>query len=218
MGITAAIGSVVGGLGSELLGSNASQNAADTQANAANQAAQTQLQMYNQTRSDLAPYNTQGQNALSTLAGLYGLGTSGGANGQTAANLNSYITSLPGYQFQQQQGEQGIQRNAAANGTLMSGGTLKALDQYNQGLAGTYYGNYINQLSQMAGLGESAASQTGNYATQTGQNVGNSLENAGAASAAGQIGSANAWSSGVGGGINNALTLYAMNPSAFKLS
>lgn len=214
MGITAAIGSVVGGLGSALIGSSASQSAADTQANAANQAAAIQKYMYDQTRGDLSPYNKQGTNALSTLAGLYGL--PGGATGQTAQGLSDYITNLPGYQFQQQQGEQGIQRNAAANGTLMSGGTLKALDQYNQGLAGTYYGNYINQLSQLAGLGESAASQTGNYATQAGSNIGNSLMSAGQATASGQIGSANAWAGGLGGGINNALTLYAMNPSAFS--
>jgi len=49
------------------------------------------------------------------------------------------LQQTPGYQFRLQQGLQGAQNSAAARGSLMSGGTLKALQQYGQGLASQEY-------------------------------------------------------------------------------
>lgn len=57
----------------------------------------------------------------------------------------SQIASDPAYQFQLGQGLQGVQRSAAARGTLLTGGTIKALDQYGQGLASTYNDKYYNR-------------------------------------------------------------------------
>ena len=57
--------------------------------------------------------------------------------------------NAPGYQFAKQQGMQGIERSAAARGGLLTGGTLKALDAYNTGLANQTYGDVFNRaLSQ----------------------------------------------------------------------
>ena len=64
-------------VGGALITAGAAKKASKTQADAANQATQTQLEMFNTARSDLAPYNTAGQAATTTLASLYGL------NGQT---------------------------------------------------------------------------------------------------------------------------------------
>ena len=47
----------------------------------------------------------------------------------------------PGYQFRLSEGLKGIERSAAAKGTLLTGGTLKALAGYHQGLASQEYGN-----------------------------------------------------------------------------
>jgi hypothetical protein len=47
--------------------------------------------------------------------------------------------ATPGYQFALQQGLQGIQAGAAAQGNLLSGGTQKSLAQFAQGLASTTY-------------------------------------------------------------------------------
>ena len=45
------------------------------------------------------------------------------------------IANDPGYQFRSAEGEKAIQRSAAAHGTLLSGGTLKSLERYRQGIA-----------------------------------------------------------------------------------
>ncbi len=71
MPVGAAIG--VGSVASAAIGASAAKSAAKTQANAANQATSVQQQMYQQTRSDLSPYNAYGQGATSSLAKLLGL-------------------------------------------------------------------------------------------------------------------------------------------------
>ena len=53
------------------------------------------------------------------------------------------LQNTPGYQFQLQQGLQGVDRGAAARGGLNTGGTLKAENNYAQGLAGTTYQNAV---------------------------------------------------------------------------
>lgn len=66
----------------------------------------------------------------------------------------------PGYQFALEQGQQAIQRSAAAKGGLVSGGALKDLSAYTTGMAsqqygtayaraqGTYQQNYQNALNK----------------------------------------------------------------------
>lgn len=62
-------------------------------------------------------------------------------NAPTAADaLND-----PGYQFRVQQGDQGLQAWAAANGTLNGSGTAKALEDYNQNDASQEYANIWNR-------------------------------------------------------------------------
>lgn len=51
----------------------------------------------------------------------------------------------PGYQFRQEQGQRAIQRSAAAQGTVLNPATVKALDEYSQGLASQEYGNVYNR-------------------------------------------------------------------------
>lgn len=55
------------------------------------------------------------------------------------------IAQDPAYQFQLKEGLGGVQKSAAAKGTLLTGGTLKALDSYSQGLASTYNDKYYNR-------------------------------------------------------------------------
>ncbi len=56
--------------------------------------------------------------------------------------------ATPGYQFALQQGLQGVERGAAAKGTLLTGGTLKGLAQYGSGLASQTYGDTWNRAYQ----------------------------------------------------------------------
>ncbi len=100
------------------------------------------------------------------------------------------IANNPDYQFQLQQGTQAVQRAAAANGTLQSGGTMKALDQFSQGLASneigqaynqafnTFQGNRQNNMAALqlplnVGLAASPLSQSAfqNYGNTSGANL-----------------------------------------------
>lgn len=200
-GVASAIGLGVAGLGVGIYSAN---KAAGAQQSAANTAANTQMSMYNQTAANLAPYNAEGQTATNKLNSILGLGGS-----MNADQLSNYLTNLPGYQFQLSQGTQAIDRSEAAKGLLNSGATGKALEQYGQGLGGSYLQGYVNQLQGLAGLGENAAAMTGNFATQTGQGVAGAQIYGGNAAAQGAIGTGNA----VNGAINQGIGLYGLTQS-----
>ena len=221
---------VVGGLGlvGSVVGASGAESAANTQATAADHATDvanaTQLQMYNQTRDDQAPYRQAGYGALSSIGQQLQSGTGFAQALPTSQPFTQNdFTSDPGYQFSLQQGTQGAQRSAAAGGSLMSGGTLKALDQYSTGLASQTYGDaynrYLatnnqifsqalsgrqlqyNQLASLAGLGQTSLGQTGAAGTSAANGIAstsyNGITAAGAASAAGTVGVSNAINSGL---------------------
>lgn len=176
--------------------------------------------------------------------------TIGTAGNLTPASLNeawntpfvaptaAEAAATPGYQFQLQQGEQALQRSAAAQGNLLTGGTLKDLNDYAQGVASTNYqtaynnalnqyqqaynifnnnqNNQFNRLSAMSGTGQTANSQLGTYGSNTANNVSNTE-----LTSANQVGnqlnnSAAATASGYVGGTN-ALT-SGINAGAQTLS
>jgi len=103
----------------------------------------------------LQPYS---QNYSTATAGLGALGNLLGLNGP--AGTQSALTQLqttPGYQFTLGQGDNAINAQAAANGTLNSGNLLTALSNYNQGQAQNTYNNAVNQYSPYFGLANSSA-------------------------------------------------------------
>lgn len=97
-----------------------------------------------------------------------------------AGNFSSFRES-PDYQFALTQGLQGLDRSAAARGSLYSGGQSADVLGYASGLASQQYGNYYNRLMGLAGMGQSAASAlagVGNtYANQTANNAYNNAAN-----------------------------------------
>ncbi len=159
------------------------------------------------------------------------------------APTQQQAAATPGYQFQFQQGQQALENSAAAQGNLLSGSTLKGLEQYGQGLADSNYGNVYNRalgqyqqnynifnqnqntqynrLASLAGLGQTTAGQlnsagqsaAGNNANillgSAGQ-IGQNINNAGAATASGYINSANAINNGLSG-LGNIANLLALN-------
>lgn len=264
----------VGAIGSSVIGANGAENAATTQANAATQAQQLQAteaqnalnfqqQTYNQGRANEAPYLAAGGNALNALQ--YGLGTGGTANGSGVAGgslLTPYSgtftapTALteqndPGYQARLQLGTDAIQKSAAARGSVVTGGTAKALDTYGQDYASNEYSNVYNraltdyttnynayntnqtnQYNKLAALtgagqaiaaniaqqGQAAANTTSNIDLTTGAQQGQDLQNAGAATASGYVGAANAYSSGLSGATNNLSNLALLSGSGYGKS
>ena len=101
-----------------------------------------------------------GVDYLSLLAPYTGAGSSSSANGtslltegnQFKGRLNSLmanpdsIANTESYKFRLGQGQQALQRSAAAKGMLGSGNVLAALMDYGQGMASTEYGNEFDRL------------------------------------------------------------------------
>jgi hypothetical protein len=61
------------------------------------------------------------------------------------------ITDTPGYQFTLQQGLQGTERAASAQGLMGSGNLLASLTEYAAGLASQTWGQEIDRLSTLSG-------------------------------------------------------------------
>jgi hypothetical protein len=100
--------------------------------------------------------------------------------------------------------QQVLNGDEGAVGSL-SGAAQKDLISFNQSLADTAFsdafnqyqtqqGNIYNRLASLAQLGQNAAANTGAQGANLAGQVAQSVTNAGTARAAGQIGSANAWS------------------------
>ncbi len=184
------------------------------------------------------------QGTANTNLGAYGELMQQYPGGDFHAPTAAEARATPGYQFALGQGENAVDAGAAARGSLLTGGTLNAENQFAQGLADTNYNNVYNQalqayntnyntwannqanqfnrLSAMSGAGQVAAQQLGNAGMQsantvsdtlmnTGQQVGQQMNNAAAATASGYMGSANAWSQGLGAMGSNMSQMMMLN-------
>lgn len=198
---------VVGGVASSVA---ANKSAGATSA-AANSSIQEQNNEYNQTRADQAPWRATGASALDQIAKLYGLDTVD-ANGNVVKGTGkadfSSFTTTPDYTFAQQQGQDAINRSAAARGGLLSGAAVKAGETYASGLASQNFQNYVGNLEGVAGAGQAATNAT----QAAGTNMAN--QNSGAYMAAGNA-RASAYGS-VGQTISNSANGLASNYMLYK--
>lgn len=204
MGLETAL--VLGGAG--LLGASmqakAAESAANQQAQAANQASALQKQMFEQQRTDLAPYREAGYTALKDIAGMKDYLTHQYGAQDFQAGMD------PSYQWRLQQGQQAANQAANMSGGLLSGNTLRGLQDYTQGLASTEYNNAFNRyqtqrqgiyntLAGIAGIGQNAQNTQTQLAQNTAGNIGQAGIGAASALGAGQVGAANAY----GNAFNN---------------
>jgi len=173
------------GIGTALIGSQASKSAANTAAQASDRAADTQLAMFQQNRADLGPWRDAGLRGLAAFEGT----------------LGPSFAASPGYEFSRNEGIRAIDQAASARGMLNSGARLRELMRYGTGVANQEYGQYQNRLAALAGLGQTATGQTAQLGAQTAANVGQAQMAGGQAAAQGQIGAANAWLQGANQGI-----------------
>ncbi len=158
--------------------------------------------------SRLQPYSDAGTSSVGLLQTLAG---KGGPLDKTFSFDPSNLAQDPGYKFTLDQGQQAIQRAAAAQGGLFSGGTLKSLAGYTTGSANQYFNdaftraqstfntnqqaalNRVGTLQNMAGLGYGASTtQSGNTlgGSEFGANLGMTGSQLGlqGAEASGQLG------------------------------
>lgn len=203
---------IVGAIaGAAVLGAGASvysaNKASHAQQNAADTASATQLQMYNQTRQDQAPWRQAGSSAIGALSNYYGLGANGQVNPNAGAADTKLIQSMPGYQFNLQQGNQAVQRDLAAKGLLGSGAAGKALTQYGQGYAMNASNQYLNGLQSLAGIGQTSVQNTGALGANAANQMGSNQIYAGNAQASGYANQSNAINQGLSG-LTGALGQY----------
>jgi hypothetical protein len=175
--------------------SQASMMSALIQAQQAEAARQQQQKMYEESVARMEPFRLGGVAATNRMQELYGIG-----GNQAAAGYGSYAQPFsmadyqadPGYAFRVQQGQQAIDRSAAARAGLQSGAALKEAARFGQEMGSQEYGNAYNrflqqrelQLRALQGLaspGASMAAQTGQLGVQTGANIANTMLGAGQA-------------------------------------
>lgn len=201
---------VIGGV----VASNNANKAASAQSDAASSANATQLYMYNNNVALNKPWVDSGTAALGQL-------------NSEMPDLTRKFTAAdfqqdPGYQFDLQQGQQAMQRSAAAKGMLNSVGTQQNLNNYSMGMASNEYGNAYNRFVQsqqqrynmlagLAGNGQTAVGQISANGAQVANNVSNNTMASGNAQAANYIAQGNA----VNGTIQNGLNGY-MNYSTMQ--
>ena len=122
-----------------------------------------------------------------------------GTAGKAGDPYQTAFTSSPGYQFQLSEGNKAIERQMAASGLSGSGAMGRSLVSFGQGVAAQDYGNWMNRLASLAGVGQTSAAQTGQWGMATGQGIAGTQMAAGDARASGYINQANAW----GGALQN---------------
>jgi hypothetical protein len=201
--VTAAV--IAGGatLASSLIGANAANRAGKMQSEAADRAAELQNQQFQQTREDLAPYRTAGVNALGKLESMADYTMFG----------PEQFSRDPGYGFRLSEGQKQLDRQAAIRGGQISGSALKAAQRFGQEMGSQEYSNAFNRYQieraaklgpyqSLANVGQTTANQLGQFGAANAANVGNLMTGGAAASAAGQVGMANAFTGGVNQYLN----------------
>lgn len=181
-------GSLLGGI----LGGKGAKKAAKAQVQVAREALALQERMFNQGRADLAPWREAGGQAI----------------GQGLAMLQPGYdyTASPGYQFRFNEGQRAVDSSAASKGLLMSGGQLKDLTRFGQGVAAADFNDQFNRYMSIAGGGQQAATSTAGFGQNYANSASNLLGNIGAAKASGYAGQNQAFQ----GTLGNLMTLYGM--------
>lgn len=155
------LGGLLGGLG-RVFGNSAAKKAANRNNqlldNLQSQGNSYIDQGYNAASGNLSSVQDLFKNLSQESGGLSGLNLYGdalGVNGAggTARARDAFQTN-PGYEFQQQQGLDALERRAASQGRLSSGQTGLDTLTFSQGLADQSYQNWMNNLS---GFGNSQA-------------------------------------------------------------
>ena len=210
--------SLIGGAISSSNAAGAAKDAAKTQAAATDRATQAEQQALAQTRSDLQPFRQAGEQQLAPLTGLIN-------NQQTLATdpnaQAAFVQNNPFFSSLANEAQRRIFNNAAAKGKVGSGQTAEALQNSILLLGNDLINQQLNRGQQAVGnrlniaqMGQNAAAGQGNASLNIGNNIADLATQKGNAIAAGQVGSANAFSQGIDSaisGIQGAYSLYQQN-------
>ncbi|HFD2140502.1 TPA: hypothetical protein ACF2EA_000214 [Acinetobacter baumannii] len=203
-GAVAAVGAtVVGSMVSSNAQKKAGNRAADAQVQAAEIAAEEQRRQFDKLQELLNPFVNAGTGALAGQQDLLGL------NGmQAQQDAISGISNSAEFKTYLDQGQNAILQNASATGGLRGGNTQAALSQFAPQLLNQMINQRFTNLGGLTALGQNAAAGVGNAGMQSANNIGNLMQQMGAAQAGNALaqGKANAqmW-----GDITGALSNFA---------
>ncbi len=152
-------------VGSNVLQSEASKDAAEIAADAgvygAQKSADVQRTMFDEGQEATKPWREAGSGALDQLRSAYGI--SDGDSG--------YMRS-PSYNFDVEESERALRRQMNAQGMRGSGAEMLALMANRGDIASQDYGSYIGGLQSIAQQAQSPTSQTASQAYGLGQGIG----------------------------------------------
>lgn len=201
--------------GAAVVGAVGATVAAGKQSSGQREAAQTQANTEATIQGINQPFVNAGKTAVGSLTNLTsgqggtdpGTGLPNGYLNQQFNPTQDQLDNYPGYQFALKTGGQAVRNEDTPGVGSLSGAALKDLTNFNVGTANTYYGNYFNQfqtqqnnifnrLSQIAGIGQGAASGVSNNVSALGQGIAGAQAGAAASQAGGTVGATNSLGNG----------------------
>jgi hypothetical protein len=206
---------VVGSVASGYMQSKAAGRAADQYAQSAERGLQYNQEMFDKINAQNAPYRATGERG----ANLYNqLADTGYLTAQPS--MDDLTRLMPNYQFNLQQGMGQLNSQLNAAGGLVSGNAIQGGQQFAQGYAGNALtdafnqfqanrSNVVSNVNALTGVGQQANATTATAASGATANASNLLSSIGNAQAAGTMGAANAYASGLNN-ISNYAMLYGM--------
>ena len=184
-------------VGSALIGSSAAKKGAKAQLQSTEAATAEQRRQYDLSRQDMAPWREAGGQAIGSLSDMLKPGYD--------------HTTSPGYQFRFGEGQRAVEGSAASKGMLMSGGTLKDLTRFGQGIAADDFNQQFNRTASVAAGGQQVNGQLATLGANAATNIGNNMMQGANARASGYAGQAAAF----GGALNNLGSLFMAAPGGF---
>lgn len=170
MAISTAAAIIGGSVVSGVLGSRSAKKAARARGEATDATIAEQRRQFDITQAGLQPFQEAGEAALTSQQALLGLS---GPEAQAAAFTE--LEQSPGQQFLRDRAQKNLLRSASAIGGLGGGNVRSALVQQGVGFAQQDIQNQFGRLGQLAGQGQSAATNIGQFGQQTAGNIGTAL-------------------------------------------
>ena len=176
---------VIGDIAGAFIGAKATKNASKAQVKSAELGVGELRRQYDLTRSDMQPWQQAGATAIGSLSDMLQPGYD--------------HTTSPGYQFRFGEGVRAVDSSAASKGHLFSGGTLKDLVRFGQGVGADDFNDQFNRTASVAAGGQQVNQTLGSLGAQNAAGIADLRTQQGNARASGYVGQANSWI----GGINN---------------
>jgi hypothetical protein len=147
---------------------SAAKDAAKVQSQGVDAGIAEQRRQFDVTQGNLQPFQEAGVGALGQQQALLGL------SGQDAQNeAFAAFNESPGQKFMRDRAQKNLLRNSSAIGGLGGGNIRSALVEQGAGFAQQDYNNQFARLGQIAGQGQAATTNLGQFGAQTAGNIAN---------------------------------------------